>query len=127
MISEEEEKGNNTDIAPANRGFLLDAVTKFITGDSQDQEVANQDDQQNDNEQDEEEKKKKKGGGPCGAASNSGDQAAEYPPGTAPDELGEISMGSGGSGGSGGGSGPVDDSTNEMCKKVYTIFRAIPK
>ena len=64
---------------------------------------------------DEEEEKKKKGGA-CGGKSNSGDQAAEYPPGTDPDtDLGEVGM------------DDVDDTTNSMCKKIFTVFRDIPK
>ena len=91
-----------------------------------------------DGEEDDEEKKKKKGGGPCGGNSQQGDTAAEYPAGTSPEDLGEVSFagkagagnsgsGGGGGGGGGGSSADVDETTNQMCKKVYTIFRAIPK
>ena len=59
---------------------------------------------------------KKKGGGPCSSPSKSGESSAEYPPSTSPENLGEV------------GATDVDDlSTNQMCKKVYTVFRAIHK
>lgn len=61
-------------------------------------------------EEDDEEQKKKRGGA-CGGNSNSGQSTADYPPGTSPDDLGDVEMGSGGSLGGGGG-GSVDDSVN---------------
>lgn len=66
-------------------------------------------------ENEDENPEQKKKGGSCGGGSASGDQAAEYPPGTSPEDLGEVGM------------DDVDDSTNCMCKKTYTIYRDIPK
>lgn len=94
---------------------------------------ANENTDQN-SQEDEEKKKKKKGGGPCGGNSQQGDSCAEYPAGTSPEDLGEVSFAgkagagsSSGDGGGGGSSADVDETTNEMCKKVYTVYRAIPK
>ena len=78
-------------------------------------EVASQDDE---NEEDEEKKPKKKGGS-CGGGAAKGDSSsdsAEYPSGGDPEkDLGEVGM------------DDVDSSVNSMCKKVYTVYRAIPK
>lgn len=80
---------------------------------------------ENEEEEEEEEKKEKKRGGACGGgsggAANGGKSTAEYPAGASPEDLGEISFGDGGEG------GQVDNSINEMCKKVFTVYRAIPK
>lgn len=65
---------------------------------------------------DKEEEQQKKKGGSCGGGSANGDSAAEYPGGTNPDtDLGEVGM------------QDVDDSVNSMCKKIFTVYRAIPK
>ena len=77
-------------------------------------------------DEEEDEEKKKKKGGSCGGNSNSGKSAAEYPAGTSPEDLGDVGLGSGGGGGGSGG-GDTDATTNEMCKKVYTVYRARPK
>ena len=69
-------------------------------------------------QQNEDEKPKKKGGS-CGAGADKGDSSsdsADYPSGGDPEkDLGDIGM------------DDVDDSVNKMCKKVYTVFRSIPK
>ena len=71
------------------------------------------------NEQEDDKNKKKKGGGPCGAGANKGQSSsdsAEYPSGGNPEtDLGQVGM------------DDVDDSVNTMCKKVFTVYRAIPK
>ncbi len=68
--------------------------------------------------QQEEEPQKKKGGG-CGGgvgAGNSSSDSAEYPSGGDPEkDLGEVGL------------IDVDASVNSMCKKVFTVYRAIPK
>ena len=89
-----------------NKSFF-DKILDKITG---------KDEDNNKNSEEEEDEEKKKKGGACGGGSPSGDQAAEYPPGTSPDEdLGEVGM------------DDVDDTTNSMCKKTFTIYRDIPK
>lgn len=66
---------------------------------------------------DEDEQKKK--GGSCGGGSGKGNSScdsAEYPSGGDPEkDLGEVGM------------DDVDESINRMCKKVFTVYRAIPK
>jgi hypothetical protein len=62
-------------------------------------------------EEDDEEQKKKRGGA-CGGNSNSGQSTADYPPGTSPDDLGDVGMGSGGSLGGASAGSSVDDSVN---------------
>ena len=79
-------------------------------------DAASEENEEKDDDEEEEEEEKKKKGGACGGGSNSGKQCAEYPPGTSPEDLGEISM----------GKDSTDESTNSMCKKTYTIYRAIP-
>ena len=71
-----------------------------------------------DDEEEEENKKKKKKGGSCSGGANQGDQSSDSPgkcDGTSPQELGEVGL------------EDVDESTNSMCKKIYTIYRPIPK
>lgn len=66
---------------------------------------------------DDEEKPKKKKGGACGGGANKGNSSSDSPgscDGTSPSELGDV------------GIEDVDSSVNSMCKKVYTIYRAIP-
>ena len=70
------------------------------------------------------EEEKKRSGGSCGNSTSKGKQSAEYPPGSSPEELGDTGLGGGAKG---AGQGDVDASTNEMCKKVYTIYSAVPK
>lgn len=68
--------------------------------------------------QQEEEPQKKKGGGCGGGAGggNSSSDSAEYPSGGDPEkDLGEVGL------------TDVDASVNSMCKKVFTVYRAIPK
>ena len=69
--------------------------------------------------QDKEDEKPKKKGGSCGGGAGKGDSSsdsAEYPSGGDPEkDLGDVGM------------DDVDASVNSMCKKVYTVFRAIPK
>ena len=66
----------------------------------------------------ESEEKPKKKGGACGGGAGKGDSSsdsAEYPSGGDPEkDLGDIGM------------EDVDASVNRMCKKVYTVYRAIP-
>ena len=79
---------------------------------------------EDDDEEQKKKKQKKKGGGPCGAGASQVPSAAEYPAGSSPEDLGEISF----SGRPGASSVDIDDTTtNQMCKKVYTVFRSIPK
>lgn len=86
----------------------------------------NDDSKDEEQKKEEEEEKKKKKGGSCGGGSSKGDSASEYPAGTSPEDLGEISFG-GSNGLFGRLFGSVDDSTNKMCKKTYTVYRAINK
>lgn len=69
--------------------------------------------------QTQEEEQPKKKGGSCGGGAgkgNSSSDSAEYPSGGDPEkDLGEEGM------------DDVDASVNSMCKKVYTVYRAIPK
>ena len=69
--------------------------------------------------QDKEDEKPKKKGGSCGGGAGNGDSSsdsAEYPSGGDPEkDLGDVGM------------DDIDASVNSMCKKVYTVFRAIPK
>ena len=58
---------------------------------------------------------KKSGGGGCSGGSASGDQSSDSVPGTSPSSLGDVNI------------EDLDMSTNQMCKKTYTVFRAIPK
>ena len=66
-----------------------------------------------------EEEPQKKKGGSCGGGAgkgNSSSDSAEYPSGGDPEkDLGDVGM------------DDVDDSVNTMCKKVFTVYRAIPK
>ena len=75
-------------------------------------------DMMNDSQSQDEEKPKKKGGA-CGGGAGKGDSSsdsAEYPSGGDPEkDLGEEGM------------EDVDASINRMCKKIYTVYRAIPK
>lgn len=69
--------------------------------------------------QDKKDEKPKKKGGSCGGGAGNGDSSsdsAEYPSGGDPEkDLGDVGM------------DDIDASVNSMCKKVYTVFRAIPK
>ena len=74
--------------------------------------------QEREGQQQEEEEQKKKGGGPCGAGASKGkssSDSAEYPSGGDPEKMGDV------------GIDDVDASVNSMCKKVFTVYRAIPK
>ena len=75
-------------------------------------------DMMNDSQSQDEEKPKKKGGACSGGAGkgDSSSDSAEYPSGGDPEkDLGEE------------GIEDVDASINRMCKKIYTVYRAIPK
>ena len=69
--------------------------------------------------EDEDKEKEKKKGGSCGGGSGDGDSSSDsavYPSGGDPEkDLGDVGM------------DDVDDSLNQMCKKVFTVYRAIPK
>ena len=61
---------------------------------------------------------KKKSGGGCSSSSGGGQQSSSSPgqsDGTSPKELGDVTM------------EDVDTSLNEMCKKVYTVYRAVER
>ena len=65
------------------------------------------------------EEPQKKKGGSCGGGAGQGSSSsdsAEYPSGGDPEkDLGDVGM------------DDVDDSVNKMCKKIYTVYRAISK
>ena len=75
-------------------------------------------------EEEEEEQKKKKRGGSCGGKSSSNSSSSDSA---------SASSANGEDGGDGGGAltngdkSDQDNSVNQMCKKVYTVYRAIPK
>ena len=62
--------------------------------------------------------KKKSGGGCSSSSGGDGQQSSSSPgqsDGTSPKELGDVTM------------EDVDTSLNEMCKKVYTVYRAVER
>ena len=83
------------------------------------EELPEDEEDEDEAEEEEEQEQQKKKGGACGGGANKGDQSsdsAEYPSGGDPEkDLGQVGM------------DDVDASVNSMCKKVYTVFRAIPK
>lgn len=87
-----------------------DQAMSMLDGDSKGSESQSQ--------QNNEEPQKKKGGG-CGGGvgkGSSSSDSAEYPSGGDPEkDLGEVGL------------TDVDASVNKMCKKVFTVYRAIPK
>ena len=92
----------------------FEQVKKNLQPPSDDEEEKNQEEEE---EEEEQKKKQKKKGGSCGGGSNQGDQSSYSAPkscdGTSPSELGDVGL------------EDVDESTNSMCKKVYTVYRCI--
>lgn len=99
-------------------GKLGDAAKKYI-GEKLGVKLDKENEDSKDKDKEEEEKPKKKKGGSCGGGSNQGDQSSDSAPGTcdgtSPSELGDVGM------------EDVDESTNSMCKKIYTVYRCIFK
>ena len=74
------------------------------------------------NEEEEEEQKKKKRGGSCGGKSSSSPSSSDSASASSADGGGD-----GGGALTNGDKSDPDNSVNQMCKKVYTVYRAIPK
>ena len=123
----EEQRGILSDIANFVKGPVANKVNEFV---GKAKEALGLNDKKDDEEEEKKEEEQKKKGGSCGggssSSSSSSDSAGESGDGTSPSELGDIEFG-GSNGLLGRLLGQVDDSTNQMCKKIYTVYRAIVK
>lgn len=94
------------------RGIISDYISSLFNNNKNDEK------KEDDKQEEKKDEKKKGGGGGCSGGSNSG--PASETPGKAEAEsqaqsLGDVNI------------PDVDDSVNTMCKKTYTVHRAIPK